>query len=182
MIAAELADRLGLEDLALELGSLDAITTAIAANVPAYEGVTPAALDAAPDGLLAVPASPGGAAADSLGDEDIPVPERNSYDYRLIVSRKLYDRAVGTAMSPSLAPLAVAATAAVNPLDLGSLGIAEGSDVQLKGARGSVVLPLVGDVGVPRGSVRVPFLGVGASVADIIDAGAAVHDVRIERL
>ncbi|HEX6658925.1 MAG TPA: NADH-quinone oxidoreductase subunit NuoG, partial [Ilumatobacter sp.] len=30
----------------------------------------------------------------------------NSYDYRVVVSRKLYDRAVGTANSPSLAPLA----------------------------------------------------------------------------
>ena len=31
--------------------------------------------------------------------------DRNGYDYRLVVSRKLYDPAVGTAMSPSLAPL-----------------------------------------------------------------------------
>ena len=35
------------------------------------------------------------------------VDARNSYDYRLVVSRKLYDNAVGTAMSPSLAHLAI---------------------------------------------------------------------------
>jgi NADH-quinone oxidoreductase subunit G len=179
MIAAELADRLGLEDLAVELGSLDSITAGIAARVPAYAGVTAAALDAAPDGVVAAPPA---SDASALAGADESVADRISYDYRVVVSRKLYDRAVNTAMSPSLAPLAAASTAAVNPLDLDRLGVAEGAEVKLTAPRGSVVLPLVTDPAVPRGTVRVPFNGVGTSISEIIDAASPVHDVRIERL
>jgi formylmethanofuran dehydrogenase subunit D len=86
-------------------------------------------------------------------------------------------------MSPSLAPLAVATVAAVHPLDLSRLGVDDGTDVTLTGPRGSVVLPLVGDPTVPKGSVVVPFNPQGAaSAADIVDLAAPVHDVRIERL
>ncbi len=179
MIAAELADRLGLEDLALELGSLESIASAMAARVPAYAGVTTAALDAAPDGVLAVP-TPG--SLDAIGEASTPVADRISYDYRVVVSRKLYDRAVNTAMSPSLAPLAATAVAAVHPLDLDRLGVSAGAEVKLTGARGTVVLPLVADRAVPRGSVHVPFNAVGPSVNEILDADAPVHDVRIERV
>ena len=95
MIAAELADRLGLEDLAVELGSLDAIT---AAHRRQRAGLR--RRDArrrrrfATDGVLAVgTGSPDAAAA--LGDGNVAVPDRISYDYRVVVSRKLYDGAVG---------------------------------------------------------------------------------------
>ena len=109
-------------------------------------------------------------------------PGRNSYDYRLVVSRKLYDRAIGTAMSPSLAPLTTPSTAHINPLDLAGLGVTDGTDVQVIGSRGTVVLPLDADRAVPRGSLRVPFNVPGASIADIIDARAAANDVRVERM
>ncbi len=82
--------------------------------------------------------------------------DRNSYDYRLVVSRKLYDRAVGTAMSPSLAGLAPPSAAHVNPFDLAGLGVADGTEVQVIGARGSVVLPLAADL------ARAPRLAAGA--------------------
>ena len=102
MIAAELAERLGLDDVADTLGSLDAITDAIAASVPAYAGATRAALRTAADGVLAVP-EPDAAAFPAPSAR---APDRISYDYRLVVTRRLYDNAVGTARSPSLAPLA----------------------------------------------------------------------------
>ncbi len=178
MIAAHLADRLGHHDVAAELASLDTITDGIAAGVPAYAGATREALRTSPDGVLAVPS----------GDGTVAWPEapaaidRISYDYRLVVSRKLYDRAVGTAMSPSLAPLAGASAAHVNPLDLAALGITEGTDVQVSGTRGTVVLPIAADVAVPRGSLRVPFNVAGASIADIVDARGAANDVRVERM
>ena len=91
--------------------------------------------------------------------------DRNSYDYRLVVSRKLYDRATGTAMSPSLAGLAATSAAHVNPLDLAGLGVTDGTEVQVIGARGTVVLPLAADDGVPRGSLLVPFNAPGAAIA-----------------
>lgn len=180
MVAAELADRLGLEDLAMELGSRPAITAAIAATVPAYAAVTADALAVATDGVLAVPEPAAG--LDGLGDASAAAPERISYDYRVVVQRKLYDGAVGTVMSPSLAPLAVTGAAAVNPLDLARLGLDHGDEARITGARGSVVLPLVPAARVPRGTVAIPFNPLGPSAGDIIDAGAAVHDVRVERL
>src|SRR4029079_5241836 len=109
-------------------------------------------------------------------------PPANSYDYRLVVSRKLYDRAVGTSNSPSLAPLAGAAGAHIHPLDLDRVGVAEGTDVKLVGVRGSIVLPLVADDAVQRGTIWAPFNQDGADITDLVDAGAAVTDVRIERL
>ncbi|MBA3605056.1 MAG: molybdopterin-dependent oxidoreductase, partial [Acidimicrobiia bacterium] len=179
MVAAELAERLGHDDLASRLWSVEAITDEIATTVPAYSAATSAAIATAVDGVLAVPASTG-----TVGRADgaPTVTDRVSYDYRLVITRKLYDRAIGTAMSPSLASLAAAGAATVHPLDLARLGIETGADVQLIGHRGSVVLPIAASVGVPQGSVHVPFNVAGASATDIVDATSAVHDVRIERL
>ena len=47
--------------------------------------------------------------------EALTVTERNSYDYRLVVSRTMYDQAVRTAKSPSLAPLAAEARGVPRP-------------------------------------------------------------------
>ena len=108
--------------------------------------------------------------------------DRNSYDYRLVVSRKLYDRAVGTALSPSLAGLATSSAAHVNPLDLAALGVADGTEVQVSGPRGSVVLPLAADAGGAARLAAVPFNVPGAAIADIVDARAPANDVRVERM
>jgi NADH-quinone oxidoreductase subunit G len=173
MIAAELAAALGHD---LGVGSVDDLTEAIAATVPAYAGITRAALAADPDGLVAV------AAPATLPPAPSRAGERNSYDYRLVVSRTLYDAATGTAMAPSLAPLAQPAAARVHPLDLDKIGVPEGTEVRLVGLRGSAVLPLRADDRVARGTVWSAFNAPGGTVADVIDAGATVTDVRIERL
>ncbi len=173
MIAAELAAVLGHD---LGFGSVDDITAAIAATVPGYAGATAQAVDAEPSGVLAVVKV--GAVQQSIALEHAP----SSYDYRLVVSRKLYDRAVGTALSPSLARLAMGAGAHVHPADLDRIGEPDGAEVRLISASGSVVLPLVADDSVQRGTVWAPFNQSGADVTDIVDASAAVTDVRIERL
>jgi NADH-quinone oxidoreductase subunit G len=109
-------------------------------------------------------------------------PPPNSYDYRIVVSRKLYDRAVGTSNSPSLARLAPGPGAHIHPLDLDRVGVAEGTDVKLVGTRGSIVLPLIADEAVQRGTLWSPFNQEGADITDLVEAGATVTDVRIERL
>jgi NADH-quinone oxidoreductase subunit G len=111
-----------------------------------------------------------------------PEAAANSYDYRVVVSRKLYDRAVGTASSPSLAPLAPGGGAHIHPLDLDRVGVAEGTDVKFVGVRGSIVSQLVADESVQRGTIWAPFNQGGADITDLVDADAAVTDVRIERL
>jgi NADH-quinone oxidoreductase subunit G len=201
MIAAQLGSALGHD---LGVGSVDDLTDAIAAEVPAYAEVTRAALDRHRDGIVAVPAgSVGGPVPSGSSHEGV----RNSYDYRLVVSRKLYDRAVGTAMSPSLAPLAPTAAAHVHPLDLERVGVTSGTAVKIVGVHGSVVLPLVADATVQRGTLWSPFNAptrsdattdahtgtstgtstgagghAGSPIGNLIGAGHAVVDVRIERL
>ena len=84
--------------------------------MPAYAGATAAALRGSADGVLAVPPADT-AGVDALGG--FAAADRNSYDYRLVVSRKLYDRAVGTAnVAVAGRRSRPAAAAHVNPLDL----------------------------------------------------------------
>lgn len=75
----------------------------------------------------------------------------------------------------------------MHPLDLDRVGVADGTEVNIISPKGSVVLPLVADVSVPRGVLWAPFnqpAGSGSSgdINSIVDAAAAVTDVRIERL
>src|SRR5690606_13367252 len=135
----------------LGVGSVEELTDAIAATVPAYAGCTRDALAVERDGIVArAPAATLPAVSSHTG-------ERNSYDYRLVVSRKLYDRAVGTAMSLSLAPRAPGAADRVTRLDLDRMGLPAGTDVKVTRVKGAAVLPLVADAAVARGTVWVPF-------------------------
>lgn len=181
MIAAELS--LLLDDVTSgstpldDATSVDDLTAAIAANVAGFDAATPAALTSNPDGVLAI-GGPAGELPD--GDEGST---RNSYDHRLVVSRKLYDRAVGTAMSRSISELPAPAAAHLNPLDAEAVGVVDGGSVNLVGNRGSVVLPVAFDASIARGNVWVPFNtvpDVGATrVEALIAADAVVTDVRI---
>lgn len=173
MIAAELALMLDIEgDIANVLTVAD-VTAAIAATVPGFASITGAAA-AGTNGVL----------TDVQPAQLAPVAavagKRNSFDYRLAVSRKLYDRAIGTAMSHSLAKLAPGAAAHVNPLDLDQLGVAEGGDVKLIGRKATAVLPIVSNPSIARGVVWAPFNQGGGNVEDIIDSNASVIDVQIE--
>jgi NADH-quinone oxidoreductase subunit G len=178
MIAVELAELLDHVDVADRLASVDAITDEIAAHVAAYAPVTRAALRTAKDGVLAVPAPD----AEALREPVARATDRVSYDYRLVLTRKLYDGAVMTAHSPSLAPLVAPAAAHLNPLDLDRLGVGAGDEVRVVAAKGTVVLPIAADERVPRGSLQVPFNVPGTSIGDILDAAAPAIDVRVERL
>jgi len=174
MIAANIARLLGTD---LGFAGVEDITDAIADTVPSYAGITGATLAAATDGILAtVPASIDPINAVSSATE------RNSYDFRLVVSRTLYDQAIGTAMSPSLVHLAAPAAAHLHPLDFARAGITAGSDAKLSSAKGSVVLRLEPDESVLRGTVWVPFNHPGNNIGELIDCTAAVTDVRIEHL
>jgi NADH-quinone oxidoreductase subunit G len=175
MIAAEISLRLG-----TDLGfSTDAdITASINENVDGFEDITVPALDENPDGLIALAPH-----IDPINEPEVVIGDRNSYDYRLVVSRKLYDSAVRTANSPALAPLATGSAVYVNPLDVPRIGSAIGADVKVSSARTTVVFPLAADEAVQRGTAWVPFNEPGsAKVGDLIDVAAAVTDVRIESL
>ena len=175
MVAAELADLLHFGELATTLRAADSITDAIAATVPAYASATWTGLEDA-DGVLAVNPPVAGALEAFDGT---PAGDRNSYDYRVVLARRLYDRATMTAMSPSLANLAADGDAHVNPADADRIGGPDDGAVRLTGARGSVAVTLRRDPGVPRGTVRVPF-NRESEIRSIVDASSGATDVRIE--
>jgi NADH-quinone oxidoreductase subunit G len=175
MVAVELADHLG-HDLGID--SLASAQASLAASVAAFAPAAPESLAVASDGVLlaagpaaAVPTGTAGAA-----------PERNSYDYRLVVSRVLYDQATGLAESPTLAPLARPAAVHLHPLDLDRLGAAPGSSVKVTSATASVVLPVAADPTVVRGTVWAGWNLPDTTIGELLDASASVVDVRVESL
>jgi len=174
MIALNLADALG---TSFGWASVGDVTASIAATVPWYSHVTPEAVAATREGVLSgVPS----------GIDPVEVVSsaaaRNSYDFRLVVSRKLYDAAVGTAMSPVLAPLAPGAAAYMHPLDIERAGAVAGADVRLTSPKASIVMRAVPDASVVRGTVWVPFNQPGGSIGELIDCDAPVTDVRVTNL
>ena len=171
MIAVELAELLGGD---LGVSSVDELTNAIAANVAGFGEATTAALRTARDGIICRGSLPPTMPRLSTIDE------RNSYDYRLVVSRRLYDNAVGTAMSPSLAHLAMGSQLHLHPLDVERVGSTDGADVKVTSKRASMVFKIVADDTVVRGSAWVPFNQPGPSIGELIDSSEAVTDVRVE--
>lgn len=175
MVAAELAAALGSD---LGYTSVEDITADIADKVVGYAGVTAEALAADGNGVLAeVPA-----AIDPMNTVAVEVTERNAYDFRLVVSRTMYDEATATAQSPSLAHLPRGSAVHLHPLDLERVGTTAGTEVKVIGARATVVFTAVADTTVLRGTAWVPFNNPGPNVGDLIDCFAAVNDVRIENL
>jgi NADH-quinone oxidoreductase subunit G len=107
---------------------------------------------------------------------------RNGYEFRLDVSRKLYDRAVSTVTSPALEALALGASVCIHSLDLERVGAAEGSNVRVSNSHSSIVLPVRVSDSVPRGTAVIPFNQPGADVRELIRHSESVVDVRIESI
>ena len=170
MIAAELLGMLGHDSGVTTLADVQSL---LAAAVPAY-GATTASVAVRRNGVVvpfpapAVQARTASAAA------------RSSYDFRVVASRRLYDRAVGTVTSPSLANLAAGASVTVNPLDLERIGAAAGANVRLSNGHASIVLPVRSSDSVARGTAVVPFNQPGADIRELVRHGDSVVDVRIE--
>ena len=173
MIAAELATALGKD---LGVGSVEEVTAKLANTVPQF---APAMNTKAlrHDGVLMNHPTPL-----TLSRTTLPVQDRNSYDYRIVSFRKLYDAAVGTAKSPSLAQLATGATVIVHPLDLARIGVELGANVQVISTKATAVLPVTTSEDVLRGTAWLPFNQSGNDAREIFDARADIVDVRIEKL
>ncbi len=175
MIAVEVARRLGTD---LGFASVADVTAAIAQHVDGYQDATAEALAVHVDGVIAV-----SSAIETINAPSVSLSDRNAYDFRLVVSRKLYDTAAGTAHSPSLAGLTIGTALYVHPLDVAKIGSTVGSEVKVTSPKAMMVLPLFADESVRRGTAWVPFNQPGsARIGDLIDIAADVTDVRIESL
>ena len=106
-------------------------------------------------------------------------PAVDSYSLRLIVTRRLYDRAVGTTRSPALAGLAPGTRLRVNRYDFDRLGVQEGASVRVSSSRGSLSVEIAVDDGVPRGSAALEVNQPPVRATELIDATQRVTDVRV---
>jgi anaerobic selenocysteine-containing dehydrogenase len=102
------------------------------------------------------------------------------YSLRLVATRKLYDQGTLVRHSPSLAALAEGAVVRLNPYDFERLGITPGEEVRVATPRTHVLVPARPSDGVPRGLALLHANQAGARVNALLDATAAVTDVRIE--
>lgn len=172
MIAAELLHMLGHD---AGVANIAEVQKLMSKSVPSFGSVA-TSVDVKKNGIVVSSAQ---ARASVAAPGAAP---RNSYDFRLVLSRKLYDRAAGTANSPSMSQLAPGSSVQVNPLDLERIGAAEGSNVRVSNSHSSVVLPVVASVAVPRGTALVPFNQPGADARELVRHGDSVTDVRIESI
>jgi NADH-quinone oxidoreductase subunit G len=111
-------------------------------------------------------------------------PPLDGYSLRLVSSRRLYDAGTLNAQSPSLAPLAEGAVLRAHPADLSRQSFSSGERVRVVSRRSgrSLELELRADPSVPRGVATLTFNQPGGQASELIDAGAPVTDVRLDRL
>ncbi|MDA3003629.1 MAG: NADH-quinone oxidoreductase subunit NuoG [Actinomycetota bacterium] len=106
--------------------------------------------------------------------------DRNAYNYRLVVSRTMYDSAQSTVSSPSLAGIITDAAIFVNPLDLARIGVADGASVRVGAEGTNIVIAIKAHNGVHRGVAWLPFNHTGVDIRPLLNIASDVVDVRIE--
>jgi NADH-quinone oxidoreductase subunit G len=172
MIAVELAFMLGHD---LGVMSLEEMQQKMQKELPAFAAVA-TSVQIRRDGVVVSLPVP------NVAPVAPAVPEKKSYEFRLVTGRKMYDKAVSTATSPSLVNLAPGAAAFVHPLDLERIGTHDGASVRIGNDVSTVVMPIHGAEWVSRATVFVPFNQPGVDVRELIRRGHAVTDVRIETM
>ena len=174
MVALELADILGHD---LGATSVAEVHADLVSSNPVFGPATRAALSAHPDGVVLAPL-----ATVTPTPVAPPVAEKPGFGHRLVVGRKLYDNGRNVSESPSLAPLAPGSALHMHPLDLERLGAADGASVKVSGDRTSIVMNVVADDSVQRGTVWAAWAQSGANIGELIDATKWVNDVKVETL
>jgi NADH-quinone oxidoreductase subunit G len=173
MIAIELGAALGVD---LGVHGLDALHERMIDQVAAFAPARDAEATARDGVMMHHPHEV------TLARVEFDAAERNSYSYRLVLHRKLYDKAVATATSPSLVDLAEESTVVVHPLDLERVGAITGDRVTVVSPHGSIVVPVAIDESVPRGTAVMAFNLPGADPRELVDIDADVTDVKIEKV
>ncbi len=119
------------------------------------------------------------------GPFELTVPHvspNDSYSLRLVAARVLYDQGAAVGAAPALAALVAPSPLRVNPQDLDELGVVAGSPVRVRTATATTVVTAIPDASLPRKVVAADFnvpLDDG-SVADLIDVGSPVVELRLE--
>jgi formate dehydrogenase major subunit len=130
------------------------------------------------DGLLL----PGRSDLAASPPQSAPIPTDDAYPLRLVATRSMYDDGVMVRACSSSRGLIRSMEIRLNPADLELIGVAPGTEVLLRSARGELEGPVHGDLGVPRGSAVIPWLAPDSPANDLIGVDSMVTDVRVERL
>ncbi|MFN0088958.1 MAG: NADH-quinone oxidoreductase subunit NuoG [Acidimicrobiales bacterium] len=188
MIAAELARRLE-ADLGLE--SSTQIWSEIEAVSALHAGITAEMIEAGREGVLAPLADPSGAPDPAATgrpamvgfrfEPAAPPPPLETYSLRLTALRRMYDAAVSTQRSPSLAGLAEPTVFRLNPEDFARLGAAPGEVVRVKSRAGAIEAAAMPDPAVAAGAATVVLNLPDNEVNRLLDAERAITDIRVER-
>jgi NADH-quinone oxidoreductase subunit G len=99
---------------------------------------------------------------------------------RLVSRRMMWDGGTLVRAHDDLAQLAPEATVRLNPSVLAELGVADGEEVLVRSNRGSLTVPAIADVHLPRGTALIPWNLPGGRAGDLIDSAASVTTVTIE--
>jgi NADH-quinone oxidoreductase subunit G len=114
------------------------------------------------------------------GAERPPLAPVDAYSFRLVATRKMFDQGTIVQANPHLAGLAPGTVARVHPADADRLGLQAGDRAVLRTSRTSLTLPVHPDPGVPRGAVALVVHQADVSVGELIAAGSAVTEIRVE--
>jgi NADH-quinone oxidoreductase subunit G len=207
MLAGELAVRLGAD---LGFASFADVLAEISAIVPSHLALDQALAEGVPDGVLlpldvevvddeVVVVDDEEVVVDediSVTEVDVtdsvppfvtfvagppmPSPPVDSYGFRLVASRKLYDLGTLVQSAPALAGLAPGSTIHLSPWDFDRLGVATGGRVVVRTATESVTIAVFADGGVPRGVAAMIVNQADGRVSDLISADELITEVRIE--
>jgi len=113
---------------------------------------------------------------------DVVAPPRDAYALRLVVGRRLYDNGRMVSEAPILQRACRPFPLRINPHAAALLGLDAGSQVRLTSNRGSIIVAVDPDAGVPEGIGQLEFSADGIGAAELIDADATITDARVETL
>ena len=171
MIATELSIALGVD---IGVSSLEDLNQKLVSSVPAF-APSADAKSTHGDGVLMTRETPV-----TISGSQTKAVDRNAYNYRLIVSRTMYDTAQSTVASPSLVGIINDSAIYVHPLDLARIGVVEGTNVRVGADGTNVVIAIRAHNGVHRGTAWLPFNHTGVDVRPLLNIAGDVVDVRIE--
>jgi NADH-quinone oxidoreductase subunit G len=112
-------------------------------------------------------------------------PPRNSYAFRLVTRRSLYDHGTLVQAASSLAPLVPSQALRLRTKEIAQLGVQEGEDVRVRSSTAELVVPVVADDTLPPGVAVLPVSVVPVdrpSVTVLLDSSSVVSDVRVETM
>ena len=110
----------------------------------------------------------------------VPAPAVDSYSFRLVATRKLYDQGTIVQSGNHLAGLAPGTAVRVSPYDFDRLGVAAGDIVSVRSPRTTMMMPIHADAGVPRGTAAVVLNQSDHQVSTLMNITELVTELRIE--